>query len=111
MAPKTPGDFLDNGIDRAHAHGRASATHDFITGLNPKFRGPKWSWGEFQNQAARMAEASAHSSFSDEEWDAWSADITEAVRSSAKAAAQRLLSESGLLEWWSEELAALQKKG
>lgn len=100
------GSFLDRGIGRAQAHANAVVMHEFITGMNPKFRGPNWKWQDFKKSAVKMALATAYQSFSDGEWAAWEGDINDAVGESAKHMADEVLKTSGVLDWWSEDTSS-----
>ena len=95
-----PADYIRDIFPRVEAYADAVAHHEFATMLNPKYRGPKWDWERFVPHAVKWAETSVWQSFTDGEWKAWEKDITRDVRRISKAVAERLLEESGLLEWW-----------
>lgn len=91
--------FLNKILPRAQAIGEAVANHQFVTMLNPKYRGEGFKWEEFVPFAVRRAEVSCWQPFTDAEWERWE-EIKAAACKSAEYAAKRLLDESGLLEWW-----------
>lgn len=89
---------------RASAHGEAVASHWFATMLNPKYRGSAWSWPNFPIFAENHARATVWQNFSELEWREWEPELREAAGRSAAAAAQRLVHESGILDWWSSPI-------
>ena len=95
-----PADYTRDIFPRVEAHADAVVQHEFATMLNPKYRGPKWDWARFVPHTVKWAETSVNRSFTDDEWKAWEKDIKRDVRRISKGVAERLLEESGLLEWW-----------
>lgn len=92
--------FLNKILPRAQAIGEAVAYGQFTFMLNPKYRGDGFKWENFVPFAVRWAEVTCWQSFTDAEWKRWEKEIKEAAGKSAKYAAERILDESGLLEWW-----------
>jgi hypothetical protein len=82
----------------------------FITGMNPKYRGPKWKWESFKSNVIKMADASVYQNFSDAEWEAWESEVRAATKSAATHAADEILESSGVLEWWSDAVDAAQRR-
>ena len=98
--------FLNKILPRAQLYGEAAAHHEFVVMLNPKYRGSNFKWEGFVALAVQRAEVSCWQSFTDREWKRWEKDIVEAAGKSAKHTAERLLKESGLLEWWPDPTRA-----
>ena len=92
--------FLTKVLPKAQGFGESCASHWFVCMLNPKSRGPNFKWENFVQFVVRKAEVSCWQSFSDKEWKLWEKEIKEAACKSAKYAAERILDDSGLLEWW-----------
>jgi len=95
-----PQSYLDKILPRAQAHGVWVAHHEFVTMLNPLYRGPNWTWDKFVPRCVGQAEVTVWQAFTDAEWKRWEKEIVEATGKSAEYAAKRILEESGLLEWW-----------
>ena len=95
-----PQSYWDKILPRAQAHGVAVANSWFAVMLNPKYRGPNWTWDKFVPRCVGQAEVTAWHSFTDREWKRWEKEIVEAAVNAAEHAAKRILEESGLLEWW-----------
>ena len=95
-----PQSYWDKILPKAQALGEAVANHEFVVMLNPKYRGPNWTWDKFVPRCVGQAEVTAWQSFTDREWKRWEKEIVEAAVNAAEHAAKRILEESGLLEWW-----------
>ena len=95
-----PQSYWDKILPRAQAHGLAVAHNEFVTMLNPLYRGPNWTWNKFVPRCVGQAEVTVWSSFSARDFKKWKEEITEATCKSAEYAAKRILEESGLLQWW-----------
>ncbi len=93
------GKFCQHHTLKAQDVGNAVATHLFVTMLNPKYRGPKFTWTKFEDMAARQAESHAGLSFSSRIWNRYKSLIIESACHSARLTAKRLLKDSGVLEW------------
>lgn len=91
---------------RAQAHGEAVAHHEFAVMLNPKYRGGDFKWEGFVPFAVRWAQVSVWQGFTDREWNKWESELKDAAGLSAKYAAERLLKDSGILEWWPDPTRA-----
>jgi hypothetical protein len=92
--------FLTKILPRTHAIAESAANHEFVVMLNPKYRGANFKWENFPRFVERTAEVMCWRPFTDSEWRRWEKEIKEEVRESAKRAAERILKESGVLEWW-----------
>lgn len=95
-----PQSYWDKILPRAQAHGYAVANHEFACMLNPKYRGPNWTWDKFVPRCIEQAEVTVWQSFTDREWKRWEKEIVEAAGKSAEHAAEEVIRTSGLLEWW-----------
>lgn len=95
-----PQSYWDKILPKAQALGEAVANHEFVVMLNPKYRGPNWTWDKFVPRCVGQAEVTAWQSFTDREWKRWEKEIVGAAVNAAEHAAKRILEESGLLEWW-----------
>jgi len=95
-----PQSYLDKILPRAQAHGVWVAHHEFVTMLNPLYRGPNWTWDKFVPRCVGQAEVTVWSSFSARDFKKWEKEITEAAGKSAKWSAEEILRDSGLLQWW-----------
>lgn len=88
----------------AQSHAQAVVYHEFVTLLNPKFRGPNWKWENFEAFAVRQAEVTAYQSFSDKDWKEFEKEIVDNVKRTACIWAKMVMQDSGLLEWWPNPL-------
>lgn len=98
--------FLKKILPRAQAIGESVAYHEFVVILNPKYRGDNFKWEGFVAFAVRSAEVSCWQPFTDAEWKRWGKEIKAAAGNSAKYAAERIMKDSGLLEWWPDPTRA-----
>ncbi len=88
----------------AQSHAQAVVYHEFVTLLNPKFRGPNWKWENFETFAVRQAEVTAYQSFSEKDWNEFEKEIVDSVKRTASIWAKMVMQDSGLLEWWPNPL-------
>lgn len=95
--------YFEHCIGRAQAHGNVVAYEEFITFLNPKYRGINFKWQDFEKMTVELAEATVYQQFSDIEWKHFEKQIKETAKKSAKFNARHCLEASGILEWWSNE--------
>jgi hypothetical protein len=96
----TDTDYIEKILPRVKQHADAVVQHEFATMLNPKYRGPNWRWDKFVDFATRWAKTTVWQSFTDAEWKRWQKKIESDARRIAKITAERLMKESGILEWW-----------
>lgn len=85
---------------RAQAYGRAEAVHWFCLVLDPRNRGPKFSWADMP---ARVAEAASVHCFSHnrvEDWARYSEAIRQAASEAAAATMRELMADSRVESWW-----------
>jgi len=82
------------------AYSQAVAYNEFVTFLNPKYRGQNFSWVRFVDICERTAEISAYSCFSVRDWNKYQDRITEHAKRYVRLHAQEALERSGILEWW-----------
>lgn len=95
----------------AQSHAQAVVYHEFVTLLNPKFRGPNWKWENFETFVVRQAEVTAYQSFSDKDWNEFEALILATAKRTARIWAKTVLKDSGLMEWWPNPLNLNSEKG
>lgn len=80
--------------------GEILAAREFAVTLNPKMRGPAWRWDQFSAWCEKKSGVCARAHFGDQDWKKWGPAIQRETSEQARAAANRLLRASALLEWW-----------
>lgn len=101
------GVYTNRILPLSRAHGRSCAVHMFAIMLHPKRRGVKWKWEAYVAEAVESAVETASMPFSDHDWKRWRAEIEEAAGTEARYTAERMLKQSGILEWWPNPERAL----
>jgi hypothetical protein len=78
----------------------AVVRHEFLTLLNPRYRGDGWDWKKFERYCLRWTEIHVRNAFGEEEWSQWGKQAQRDARRLTKLEVQTFLKESGILEWW-----------
>lgn len=99
MSGKNVTTYLNKILPRAQQVGYAAPYNLFVSMTNPKNRGPNWDWNNFVDRAVKMTEVTCWQSFTDKEWKNWEKEIKEDAMKTAKIHAEKILSDSGILEW------------
>ena len=99
LDPKINEPYLQRHILQAQAYGNATATHLFISMLNPKMRGEKFTWERFADIAERHAEVTAWQGFSEWAYRRYGPLIKEDAANSARISAERCLRDSDVQSW------------
>jgi len=92
--------WLNKILPAVQAYSHAVVYSELVTFLNPRYRGPNFSWSGFVDICERTAVASAYSCFSTRDWNKFQDRITEHAKRYARLHAQEALDRSGILEWW-----------
>lgn len=79
---------------------QTTVIHEFLTLLNPRYRGAGWKWSKFEAHCLRWAEIHVRNAFGADEWELWGEVARKDARRLARLAARRMLDESGILVWW-----------
>ena len=100
MSPESEDRWLNTLLPIAQGHAQSVVYHEFVTLLNPKYRGKNWNWENFEEFAVRHAEVTAYQSFSDSDWNKYENYIRETARRTARIWARTVMQDSGLMDWW-----------
>jgi hypothetical protein len=92
-------EYCENFTIPAQNHGRATATHLFVSMLNPKYRGPNFTWDIFVRMASKTARATVYQGFSDADWNRYGPLLKESAGDSARLVAMELLRDSDVQSW------------
>ena len=91
--------YLRKCISKAQGAGVSIVTDLFISMLDPKNRGEKFTWEGFEQMAVRHAGVMCYHYFDEKEYFKYEHLIQEDVKNSATWAVKNVFYRSGILEW------------
>ena len=104
MQPKTKEfdeiKYINSILPRVWGYCEGAVNHHFVGMLNPKNRGTNFKWENFVDFAVRLSKASVYRSFSDKEWKDFGDRIDTDAEKHCRVVAERIMNESGILDWW-----------